>query len=164
MDNYYYLVFLSNVGYMTLKYRFVRSYIGISCIALRENRDLAQAQGISVFKYGMIALIFSAIGASIAGSLYAHYFRVVTPEIMGWDYMAMMTIMVVVGGRGTLWGPIIGAALLVAVPEYLRLAKMYQLTFVGAFLIITVMLSPDGIAGLISNRIEAWRIGNERRS
>jgi branched-chain amino acid transport system permease protein len=164
MDHYYYLVFLANVGFMTLKSRFVKSYIGINCIALRENRDLAQAQGISVFKYGMIALIFSSVGAGVAGSLYAHYFKIVSPEIMAWEYVAMMTIMVVVGGRGTLWGPTIGAFLLVAVPEYLRFSKMYQLTFVGAFLVTTVMLFPDGIAGIISNRIEAWRLINERRS
>jgi len=144
---YYYLVLAVLLAYLGLERLFVRSRLGRAALALRENPLLAEAHGVSPLRHSLIAFGLGALGAGLAGSLYAHYMSVVSPELATFVYMTLLVVMVVVGGRSTLAGPLIGAVLFIFLPEYLRLTKAYRDSAIGLALMLTVRFLPDGIVG-----------------
>ena len=88
--------------------RLVHSRAGRAMIALRENEGLARSVGIDVTRYLVLATVVSAGIAGAAGALYAHYVRIVDPDVFLFIYTVTMVIMVVTGGKGTLAGPVVG--------------------------------------------------------
>ena len=91
-------------------------------IALRENEPLATSVGVDVTRYLVLATMISAAMAGAAGALYAHYVRIVDPDVFLFIYTVTMVIMVVTGGKGTLAGPIVGGLIFGLLPEILRAA------------------------------------------
>ncbi len=151
---YYYLVVAVLLGFLVVERLFVRSRFGRAALALRENPVLAEAHGLSPLRHGLIAFGLGALGAGLSGSLYAHYITVVSPELSTFVYMTLLVVMVVVGGRATLAGPLLGAVLFIFLPEYLRLTKAYRDSAIGLTLMLTVRFLPDGIVG---GAREWWR-------
>ena len=92
-------------------------------IALRENEPLATSVGVDVTRYLVLATMISAAMAGAAGALYAHYVRIVDPDVFLFIYTVTMVIMVVTGGKGTLAGPIVGGLIFGLLPEVLRAAR-----------------------------------------
>jgi branched-chain amino acid transport system permease protein len=144
---YYYLVLAVLLAFLGLERLFVRSRFGRASLALRENPVLAEAHGLDPLRHGLIAFALGAFGAGLSGSLYAHYMSVVSPELATFVYMTVLVVMVVVGGRATLAGPLLGAVLFIFLPEYLRLTKAYRDSAIGLTLMLTVRFLPDGIVG-----------------
>src|SRR5207244_3546796 len=99
---------------------------------LRENEALAESVGIDVTRYLVLAAVVSAAMAGLAGGLYAHYVKFVSPEVFLFTYTVTMVIMVVAGGKGTLAGPVVGALLFTALPEALRAAASWQWQLLAA--------------------------------
>ena len=106
----YWLVLASAVVCYVIIARLVHSRAGRAMIALRENEPLAISVGIDVTRYLVLATVVSAAMAGAAGALYAHYIRIVDPDIFLFIYTVTMVIMVITGGKGTLAGPIVGGA------------------------------------------------------
>ena len=100
--------------------RLVHSRAGRAMIALRENEPLATSVGVDVTRYLVLATVVSAAMAGAAGALYAHYVRIVDPDVFLFIYTVTMVIMVVTGGKGTLAGPIVGGLIFGLLPEILR--------------------------------------------
>jgi branched-chain amino acid transport system permease protein len=150
---YWYLVAGVLLLFLGVERLFVRSRFGRACLALRENPTLAVAHGLSPLRHGLIAFGLGALGAGLAGSLYAHYMTVVSPELSTFVYMTLLVVMVVVGGRSTLAGPLLGAVLFIFLPEYLRVTKAYRDSAIGLTLMLTVRFLPDGIVGTLAE----WR-------
>jgi branched-chain amino acid transport system permease protein len=144
---YYYLVLGAAALSYLVCHRIVRSRIGRALIALRENEPLAESVGIDGTRYLVLAAVVSAALAGVAGSLYAHYTRFVSPEVFLFTYTVTMVIMVIAGGQGTLIGPVIGALLFTALPEALReaMAWQWQMLAYGLLLIALVFFLPRGI-------------------
>ena len=103
------------VAYVIIK-RLVGSRIGRAMVALKENELLAVSVGINVTRYLVLAAVVSAALAGAAGSLYAHYVKIVDPEIFLFIYTVTMVIMVVTGGKGTLAGPVVGGLIFGILP------------------------------------------------
>ncbi len=144
--SYYYLVVASAVLTIWCIHRLTRSRIGRAFEALRENEKVAMSIGVSKLHYSLLAFCVAAGFAGFAGALYAHYVSVITPDMFGFDVMVSMLVMVAVGGKGTLIGPIIGAILVTFVPEQLRLVQEYRLSIFGLVLMLSVVLMPNGLA------------------
>jgi branched-chain amino acid transport system permease protein len=128
--------------------RLVRAQAGRAMIALRENEPLAVSVGIDVTRYLVLATVVSAAMAGAAGALYAHYVRIVDPDIFLFIYTVTMVIMVVTGGKGTLAGPVVGGLIFGIVPEALRALAIEpeaQWIAFGALMIAIVFLLPQGI-------------------
>lgn len=141
---------------------FVRSRLGAECLAVREDLTLAQALGIRVASARLAAFAFSAAFAGLAGALFAAISSFIAPEsftVLGTGFQ--LVALVVVGGMGTLWGPILGAALLTALPEGLRVAATLSLLAYGVLLLLFIIFAPQGIASLISRAARRIR-GGER--
>jgi branched-chain amino acid transport system permease protein len=154
---YYYLVLVAAVGSYVVIRRLVNSQAGRAMIALRENESLAVSVGIDVTRYLVLATIVSAAMAGAAGALYAHYVRIVDPDIFLFIYTVTMVIMVITGGKGTLSGPIVGGAIFGSVPEALRalaIAPEMQWIVFGALMILIVFLLPQGIVPAVH---DWWR-------
>jgi branched-chain amino acid transport system permease protein len=152
---YYYLVLAAaGLAYLVC-HRLVHSRIGRALVALRENEPLAESVGIDATRYLVLAAVVSAALAGLAGSLYAHYTRFVSPEVFLFTYTVTMVIMVIAGGQGTLVGPVIGALLFTALPEALReaVAWQWQMLAYGVVLVALVFFLPRGIVP----SLERWR-------
>ena len=84
----------------------------------------------------------------VAGCVYAHYYNFVSPDLVGFYYITTNFAMVIIGGRGTLLGPVLGAILFTAVPEYLRAAKTMRLVIFGLIMLLGIIFMPQGLNGV----------------
>ena len=139
-----------------LSWRFVYSSLGRAAVAVRENRYVAQSVGIRPFRYAMVAFTLGAMLAGLAGGFYAHYISFVGSEIFGFSFIATMIIVVLVGGKGTLVGPLIGALLVTLLEEYLREAKELRLSIFGLIVMAIVLFLPNGLMGFLAKRREQY--------
>jgi len=137
-----------------LSYRFVHSNAGRAAVAIRENRYVAQSIGVRPLTYSMLALVLGAFLSGMAGGFYAHYISFVGPEMFRFAFMVSMIIMVLIGGKGTLLGPLIGALLVTFLEEYLREAKELRLSIFGLAVIAIVLFLPQGLMGFAGRRRE----------
>src|SRR5438094_3182940 len=153
---FYYLVLAAVALSYAVCRRLVCSRIGRAFVALRENEPLAESIGVDVTHYLVLAAVVSAAMAGLGGSLYAHYTRFVSPEVLLLPYTVTMVIMVIAGGKGTLAGPLVGALIFTVLPEALRavVSWQWQMLAYGVLLILLVVFLPRGIVPAIA----AWRV------
>src|SRR4051812_28875844 len=159
---YYYLVVTVGVVAYIIISRLVGSRIGRAMIALKENETLASSVGIDVTRYLVLAAVVSAAVAGSAGSLYAHYLKIIDPDVFLFLYTVTMVIMVITGGKGTLAGPIVGGLIFGFIPVVARSFASPELQWIlyGLFMILIVFLLPQGIVPAI----EKWfGVGEEPR-
>jgi branched-chain amino acid transport system permease protein len=136
-----------------------RSPMGLAFVALRENAPLAAARGISPLKYQLLSFGISGVFAGLAGALYAYYFGVITPTVMGLGPMTILVTMIVVGGMGTITGPFVGTALILAVQTALEDYPQVRLIVLGVVLVAMVVIAPRGVVDAVASlnrRIERW--------
>jgi len=146
--SFYYLSIIFAILIVIACQRLVVSPIGETWVAIRENEKLAVALGIDRFKYVRIAFIFAGVFAGIGGWLIAHYLTVVSPDDMSFELIVSMILMIVIGGRGTIAGPIIGAVIVTLLPEYLRWLGNWRMSVYGVILFLLVIFLPKGIMQL----------------
>ena len=145
--NYYLVLAVAVLAYVLIR-RLVNSRAGRAMVALRENEPLATSVGVDVTQYLVLATMISAAMAGAAGALYAHYVRIVDPDVFLFIYTVTMVIMVISGGKGTLAGPIVGGLIFGLLPEVLRAAAIkpeVQWVIYGALMILVVYFLPEGI-------------------
>ncbi len=144
---YYYLCLgVAAVG-VGAAIRLVRTRLGREWLAVREDELLAKAMGINTTRVKVLAFTLSAAMAGAAGSLLAHYLKNIHPSEFTLWTSAEIVAMVILGGRGTLAGPVLGALALTLLPEYLRAAQDYKLILYGVALIVMVTFLPRGLVG-----------------
>jgi branched-chain amino acid transport system permease protein len=151
---FYYLALVLAAIALYLAFRFVYSNIGRAAVAVRENRFVSQSVGISPFYYALVTFVLAAAIAGSAGAFYAHYISFVGPEVFGFGFMATTIIIVLLGGKGTLVGPVVGSIVAVLLEEYLRDFKELQLSIFGAVVVLVVIFMPNGIMGFLTKRRE----------
>jgi branched-chain amino acid transport system permease protein len=145
--NYYLVLVVGVICYVLIR-RLVQSRAGRAMIALRENEPLATSVGVDVTRFLVLATVVSAGMAGAAGAIYAHYVRIVDPDVFLFIYTVTMVIMVVTGGKGTLAGPVVGGVIFGLMPEILRAAQIkpeVQWVIYGVLMILVVYFLPQGI-------------------
>ena len=158
--NYYLMLAIAMLSYLIIR-RLVLSRIGRAMIALRENEPLATSLGIDVTRYLVLAAVVSAAIAGAAGGLYAHYIRIVDPDVFLFIYTVTMVIMVITGGKGTLAGPIVGGLIFGILPVVLRTIAEPEAQWIiyGVFMIVIVFFLPDGIVPAVRGWFERLQSG-----
>ncbi|MGY3618006.1 branched-chain amino acid ABC transporter permease [Bradyrhizobium sp. USDA 10063] len=151
---FFYVILAIAALTLYLCYRFVYSNLGRGAVAVRENRYVAQSIGVDPFRSALLAFVLGAFLAGLAGGFYAHYISFVGPEVFQFTFTASMIIMVLIGGKGTLIGPILGAAIVTILEEYLRQAQELRLTLFGLIVILVVLFLPRGLVSLTGSRRE----------
>ncbi len=128
-----------------LTWQAMRGQLGAAYAVMRANAPAARAIGIDIARLRLAAFLLSAAYAGLAGSLYVHVIRVVSPEILGFPVMVTCLTIAVVGGRLRIAGAIAGAVLVVELPEWFRgLHDIYLLAY-GVMLLAVVVAMPDGL-------------------
>ncbi len=155
-SNFEYLIFtlIFSVSIYFIVKRIVESPFGRVIKAIREDELFAQALGKNVTKYKIIIFLMGGSIAAIAGTLYAHYFTFIDPSSFTITESIFMISIVIIGGAGRLSGSILGAIVLVIIPESLRFlgiptafaANMRQILY-GALLVLFMIFRPKGFIG-----------------
>jgi len=144
----YYLILCFLVLATAFLYIIVRSGVGRRFIAIRENENLAESIGINIASYKALSFAISAGLAGLTGSLFAHSFRLLHPSTFSWMTSEMIVIMALVGGLGTLIGPMIGAGLVTFVLELFRFAPELRFIIWSIVLIVVLIIEPKGLMGI----------------
>lgn len=137
---------------------------GLSGAALRLMRDqpmAAAAAGIDISRVRFAAFLLSALFGSAAGALQVHTVRVVSPEVLEFPVMVLLLAITVIGGRVSVAGAILGAVLLVHLPEWFRPLERYYLLAYGATLLAMVTAAPWGMVGTLRRARQRWLPGPE---
>ena len=147
---YFYLIWIVTGLALWIALNLVNSRVGRVLRALGDSPVAAEAMGVDTAAYKLRVFVLSAVYASLAGSLYAHYITVIGPEIFSFLFSVLLVLMVAIGGIGQFWGGVLGAVPLTVLPEYLRRYGDYEVPIYGLVLILVMMFLPHGVGGLVA--------------
>jgi branched-chain amino acid transport system permease protein len=149
---WYYLGLVALVIVVTVCSRIVKSWMGRCFEAIRLNDELASTLGINVFRYKLLSFTVGNVIASVAGAFYAFYIGYIEPDYLSIAQSLAIVSMVLLGGRESIVGPVIGAFILTALPHAIRLSSEVRLLVYGLILILVILLMPRGILGTFMRR------------
>ncbi len=124
-----------------------RCWAGLACFALREEETAAASVGISPVRFKLLAFVLGTAMAGLGGALYAHFMRFISASDFAFPLSVSLLSMVVVGGMGTLWGPILGACIIGVLPEVFRPLVDYRILFYTMLLLLMIRFQPGGLLG-----------------
>lgn len=146
LNMYYFTLFFLTIIVLTC-HRLVNSLVGRTFVAISHDENLAESLGINTMRQKLLSFTISAIFSGVAGALYASYNSVISPDIAhfsrGMDVLACL----IVGGAGTMAGPIIGTFVMMAIPEGLQLVPTLRTLIHGIILLFFLIFLPAGIGG-----------------
>jgi len=151
----YYLILAATLLAVFVIWRLKYSRVGDALVAIREDEVAAEVIGVNTFRYKLLAFVLSACYAGAAGSLYAHYTRIIAPEMFHLFETVGSLLMVVSGGLGSIGGVIATSIFFTIAPEVLREVKDYRMVAYGALLVVVMVFLPEGVAGGI-RRVRRW--------
>ncbi|MET7638944.1 branched-chain amino acid ABC transporter permease [Streptomyces sp. NPDC005438] len=162
--NYYLLMLLFTIAIVTIFRRSDQSRIGRAWVAIREDETAARAMGINAFRLKLVAFALGATLAGLAGTVQAHVTSSVTPEQYQFVEVvppnsAFLLAAVILGGMGTISGPLIGASLLYLIPAKLQFIGDYQLLLFGLALILLMRFRPEGLIADRRKQLEFHETG-----
>ncbi|MBC8252558.1 MAG: branched-chain amino acid ABC transporter permease [Ardenticatenia bacterium] len=147
---YYYvgLLFFGITSYVI--WRIFHSPIGMSFRAMRDSETYAISRGVDPFRFKLLLFALSAFFTGLAGGYLVHYNGAQSPAILNFGILINLLAMIVLGGWGTFWGPIMGTAVLTALPEVMRAVDLYRNLSMGLVLVLVAMFAPEGLGPLIA--------------
>ena len=157
---YYYFVLAVALLLGALMWGLLRSPWGKAFTALRDNPIRAESLGIDVQAYTLLSFAIGAVYAGVAGALFASLVQFIEPAPFAVGTSFMMYLMVVVGGPGYFLGPLLGSAVGVLLPEWLRFAQAWYLFVFGSAVVLLMLWLPDGLLSL-PDRLQARRQARE---
>ncbi len=143
--HFYYLILMIALVVLWVVSQLNQSRIGRAWIAIREDEVAAAAMGIPTTRFKVLAFTLGATWAGIAGSFFAAKFAFISPESFTFFESVFVLSMVVLGGMGSMAGAILGASLLVILPEFLRGLADYRMLFFGMLLVLMMIFRPQGL-------------------
>lgn len=148
----YYLVFVLLILCLWISHRLVNSRFGMVIQGARSNETRMQAIGFPTYRYQLTAFVIAGVMAGLAGVLLANHTDFVNPDMMHWTRSGDLIIMVLLGGMGSLLGPIVGAVVFLLLEEVLAgFTEYWQLIF-GPFLILVVLFARGGLLGFLERK------------
>ncbi len=147
LSRYYYLVLFFALVTVFITKRVYSSRIGRAWVALREDEIASSVMGINTTMYKLYAFAFGAFWAGLAGALFAGKMQFVSPESFTFMESVLILCMVILGGSGSIAGVILGAVILVLLPEMLREVQLYRMLALGSGLVILMIFRPQGLLG-----------------
>jgi branched-chain amino acid transport system permease protein len=134
----------------------IHSPMGLAFRALRDNPVYAAARGVDRFRYQLWIFGLSAFFTGLAGAFYAVNTGVVGPVVFSFHHLLFLLSMIIVGGAGTVWGPVVGAAVLMLADELMRELGDFRDIGMGLILVACVVLMPKGLTGLFQTLAIRW--------
>ena len=152
--HFYYLILAIALLTLGVVYRINQSRVGRAWMAIREDEVAASAMGIYTTGFKILAFTLGAMWAGIAGSFFAAKFAFISPESFTFFESVFVLSMVVLGGMGSIPGVILGASLLVILPEFLRELADYRMLLFGVLLVLMMVFRPQGLLPSPRRKIE----------
>ena len=146
---FYYLCLACLFGVMVLIWRIVNSRFGLVVQGLRSNEQRMQAIGFPAKRYQLVCFVISGTMCGLAGALLANNTDFVSPAVMYWTRSGDLMVMVILGGMGTLFGPVMGAVVYLLLEEFLSQITEYWALIMGPLLLLIVLFGRGGILGLL---------------
>ena len=158
---FYFLIAVAALMVSALYFWLMRSAFGRRLRAIRDNPLLADALGVDISTAKLLAFVVSASIAAFAGAFHAVFLTYINPAVTGYELGFTALMALIIGGRTTLGGIIVGAFIFAILPEILRDAEQYRLVIMGVILIVVVQRVPSGIYGKLvewTGLIRKWRL------
>lgn len=146
---YYFCLFLLFVFLFFAK-RLVDSRFGLVVRGGSNNERRLKALGINAYRYKLICFVIAGAGAGLAGGLLANQTEYISPGLMHWTLSGELMVMVLLGGLGTLFGPVLGAAVFLLMEETLAMYTEHWMVYMGPFLVLVVIFAKRGLFGLLT--------------
>jgi branched-chain amino acid transport system permease protein len=124
------------------------SRFGLTAGAIRQADLVAETLGVNVFRYKLSAFVLGSFVAGLAGVFFAHFRQVLHSSDFGLEPMVLLVVFTVIGGTGSVWGPVIGTLLMTITSELLRELHHYEILVFGTVLILTMLFAPEGLVAL----------------
>jgi len=144
---YFVLILAVFILLLLLDRRLGRSWIGLAWASIREDEQAASTMGVDIVRFKVFAFILGSGLAGLAGGFYAHFLTFIMPQNFGFGQSIVILCMVVFGGIGTRWGPILGAIILGILPEVSRPIMEYRTLIYGVLLLAMMRFQPGGLLG-----------------
>ncbi|MEA1915447.1 MAG: branched-chain amino acid ABC transporter permease [Campylobacterota bacterium] len=146
---FYYVCLTILLTFLLIAHRIVNSHFGKVIKACKQNEQRVQVLGIASYRYKLAIYTFAAAVAGLSGALLANQNEFASPELMHWTKSGELMVMVILGGMGTLFGPVLGAATFLLMEYYLAMYTEHWMVVLGPFLIIVVLFAKKGLYGLL---------------
>lgn len=147
--HFYYLCLGLLILFLFLLTRLVHSRFGLVIRGCRDNERRIKALGLNSYQYRLICFVIGGAGAGLAGALMANQTEYVSPGLMHWTLSGELMVMVLLGGLGTLFGPVLGAAVFLLLEELLAMYTEHWMLFLGPFLVLVVIFAKNGLYVLL---------------
>jgi branched-chain amino acid transport system permease protein len=144
---YFCLILVVFVLFLLIDRQLSRSWVGLAWASIREDEQAAGAMGVDIVRFKVQAFILGSAIAGLAGGFYAHFLTFIMPQNFGFGQSIVILCMVVFGGIGTRWGPIVGAIILGILPEISRPIMEYRILIYGILLLGMMRFQPGGLLG-----------------
>ena len=166
---FYYVVWILAGLTMVFSHNIVNSRVGRALRAIHGSEIAAETLGVDTAKYKLQIFVVSAIIASLAGSLYAHYVTFISPSPFGFKTSIELVLMAVIGGLTSIWGPLVGATLVIVLTEVLKVViplivpnagGEFEIVVFGIFLVVVMIFLPNGLTSIfdvVRNKFAAGR-------
>lgn len=144
----YALMAVLALGVAVVLVRLDYSRFGLTASAIPQADLLAETLGVDVFRVKLTAFVLGSFVAGLAGAFFAHFRQVLHSSDFGLDPMVLLVVFTVIGGTGSVWGPVVGTVLMTVAAELLRELHHYEVLVFGAVLILTMLFAPEGLVAL----------------
>ena len=124
------------------------SRFGLTAGAIRQADLVVETLGVNVFRFKLTTFVLGSFVAGLAGVFFAHYRQVLHSSDFGLEPMVLLVVFTVIGGTGSVWGPVVGTILMTISSELLRELHHYEILVFGAVLILTMLFAPEGLVAL----------------
>jgi len=156
IESYYYLVWGFVIAAFIFTVNVIQSGTGRALRAIHASEPAAGAMGVDVSRFKILVFVYSAVLASLAGSLYAHYLNFINPSTFDLFFSIKLLIMIALGGMHNIWGAIVGTGLITFLSnEWLHYFEEFEVIVYGAILLFVTVLFPDGLAG-VPGIVKGW--------
>ncbi|MGP1348712.1 MAG: branched-chain amino acid ABC transporter permease [Stomatobaculum sp.] len=161
LKKYYFLIMLFVILGLLYQNIIIRTRTGRAFVAIREDNEAAELTGINVTAYKIRAFVLSAVYCGVAGCLYAMMIRYVSPDTFTNNVSSVILWTAIVGGFGTVAGPVFGGIIMQVLPEALRFLGDWRLVLYGVILLIVILRFPGGLYPYIRKR---WVSGFRKKA
>jgi branched-chain amino acid transport system permease protein len=153
---FYYVCLLLLGIFLLLAGRLVESRFGMVIRGCRESEKRMKSLGFPTFRYKLLCFVIAGATAGLAGALIANQVEYVSPGLMHWTRSGVILIMVLLGGSGTLYGPVLGAATFLLLEEMLSIYTEHWMLYLGPALLLVVLFARHGIYGIIVGKVNRY--------
>ncbi len=149
---FYYFCLFFLISFVFFAYRLVQSRFGLVIRGISLNERRVRALGIGSYHYKLVCFVIGGAGAGLAGALLVNQTEYVSPGMMHWTISGELMVMVLIGGLGTLFGPIVGSAIFILLEDILGMYTEHWMVYMGPLLVLIVLFAPKGVFGLLAGK------------